>query len=87
MYLVNRIPRFLSQFWHLLHSSQTTALKLYAVHNGHGYNGQLVTADENRLPQQLITFKTFFSVYDKQKLWLHLTSSEFFHIVTLVLKK
>lgn len=39
------------------------------------------------LPKQLITFKTFFSVYDKQKLWLCLTSSEIFHILILVLKE
>lgn len=51
MYLVNRITWFPSQVWHLPHSSQTTTLKLYAVHNGHGYNGQLVTADKNRFAQ------------------------------------
>ena len=39
MYLVNRIPLFPSQFWHLPHSSQTTALKLYAIHYRHWYNG------------------------------------------------
>ena len=87
MYLVNRVPWFPSQFWHLPHSSQTTALKLYAIHYRHGYNGQLVTADKNRFTQWLITFKTFFSVYDKQKLWLHRTSSDFFVRVILIWKK
>lgn len=41
---------------------------------------------ETDLPKQLITFKISFPVYEKQELWLHLTSSDFFHILILVLK-
>lgn len=42
---------------------------------------------ETDLPKQLITFKISLPVYDKQKLWLHLTSSEFFPCIDIGFKK
>lgn len=33
------------------HPSQTTALKLYALHNSHGYNWWSIIADQNRSAQ------------------------------------